>query len=399
LVVSGIATAWRRREVRLLLAVALGAGVALVGVHAGGGGLEAGQPVAAPTDRTRTAESAAPSTRAPDKPPEDPCAAVIQGLPPRQRLAQLLMVGVDPSSAASATRVAKAGVGGIFLGGSDTTLLEGGRSAAIRDAAIVPVDIAVDEEGGRVQRVDALDGDMPSARTMATTMTVDQVRGLARARADALRSRGVTVDFAPVLDVTTQGDGEVIGDRSFGSDPEVVSRYAGAFADGLAEGGVLPVVKHFPGHGRASGDSHLSLVNTPPLDELRAVDFVPYRTLLGSVRTAVMVGHLSVPDVTDGLPATLSPAAYRLLRDELTFDDVVFTDDLGGMRAVAGRYPLPQAVLTALSAGADVALWSSGEQHLDTVLDTLEGALASGQLPPQRVTESLTRVLRAKNAC
>jgi beta-N-acetylhexosaminidase len=112
-----------------------------------------------------------------------------------------------------------------------------------------------------------------------------------------------------------------------------------------------------------------------------------------------MVGHMSVPGLTKGLPASLSPATYRLLRDEYDFRGLVMTDDLGGMQAVSGRYPLPKAVVTALAAGADMALWSSGERYLDDVLDALQNALADGTLTQAGVTESLTRVLTAKGAC
>ncbi len=391
----------RTRLTGLLLAVTVGAVVALLGSQTD---TRAGNPVAARTGTGATSPSSPTSSASstPAAPRSEPgsCARVIGGLSPRQRLAQLLMVGVDPTSAGSAVEVAgKEGVGGIFLGGNDTTLLEHDRLAAVRKAARVPVAVSVDEEGGRVQRVDALDGDVPSARVMARTMSVAQVHKLARERGAALHDRGVTVDFAPVVDVTSQADGDVIGDRSFGADPAVVSRYAGAFAQGLAESGVLPVVKHFPGHGHASGDSHVSAVTTPDLAQLRKVDLVPYHRLLGSLRVAVMVGHMAVPGLTGGRPATLSPATYRLLRTEFSFDDVAITDDLGGMQAVSGRYPLPQAVLTALTAGADIAFWSSGEQHVGEVLDTLERALADGSLPAARVTEALTRVLGAKGAC
>jgi beta-N-acetylhexosaminidase len=310
------------------------------------------------------------------------------------------MVGVDPSSADSAVRVVgKEGIGGIFLGGNDTALLVDDRLDAVRKAAKVPVAVSVDEEGGRVQRVDELDGAVPSARVMARTMTVAQVHKLARDRGAALRARGVTVDFAPVVDVTTQPDDDVIGDRSFGADAAAVTRYAGAFAQGLVESGVLPVVKHFPGHGHATGDSHVTAVSSPPLAQLRKVDLVPYRQLLATTKAAVMVGHMAVPGLTAGVPATLSPATYRLLRGEFSFDGVAITDDLGGMQAVSGRYPLPKAVLAALTAGADVAFWSSGEQYADEVLDTLEAAVANKSLPAARVTDSLTRVLRMKGAC
>jgi len=309
------------------------------------------------------------------------------------------MVGVDPSRIDPALGLAgPVGIGGIFIGGNDTALLVDNRLAIVHAAAAVPLAVSVDEEGGRVQRVDRLDGPTPSARVMAATMTVDQVRVLARDRGAALRARGVTIDFAPVVDVTAQADGDVIGDRSFGPDPATVTRYASAFAEGLSESGVLAVVKHFPGHGRASGDSHRTTVTTPALAELRQVDLVPYRELLGTARVAVMVGHMVVPGLTDGVPASLSPGTYRLLRDELAFDGLAITDDLGGMLAVSDRYPLPQAVLTALVAGVDVAFWSSGER-LGEVLDVLEGALADGRLPAERVTEAVVRVLRAKAVC
>jgi beta-N-acetylhexosaminidase len=388
------------RLIGLVAVVAAAAVAALLGSET----TTAGRPVAAqsPSTAPTTTPSSTPSSttsQAPVEPASD-CARVIDGLSPRQRLAQLLMVGVDPSSVDSATKVAgKEGIGGIFLGGNDTTLLTGDRLARVSKAAKLPLSVSVDEEGGRVQRVDDLDGDVPSARVMAESMTVAQVRKLARDRGKALHDRGVTVDFAPVVDVTTQPADGVIGDRSFGADPAVVSKYAGAFAQGLAESGVLPVVKHFPGHGHANGDSHQTAVTTPKLADLRKSDLVPYRTLLPTTRAAVMVGHMAVPGLTGGLPATLSPATYELLRTEFSFDGIAMTDDLGGMQAVSGRYPLPKAVLTALTAGADIALWSSGEQYVGEVLNTLETATKNGTLPPRRVTDSLTRVLRAKGAC
>lgn len=390
----------RMRLIGLVAVVAAAAVAALLGSET----TTAGRPVAArspSTAPTTTTPGPTSSTAAPvPAEPASDCAQVIGGLNTRQRLAQLLMVGVDPSSAGSATKVAgEEGVGGIFLGGNDTTLLTDDRLAGVRKAAKVPLAVSVDEEGGRVQRVDEIDGDVPSARVMAKTMTVAQVHKLARDRGKALHDRGVTVDFAPVVDVTTQPDDDVIGDRSFGADPAVVSKYAGAFAQGLAESGVLPVVKHFPGHGHANGDSHQTAVTTPKLADLRKSDLVPYRNLLRTTRVAVMVGHMAVPGLTGGLPATLSPATYKLLRTEFSFDDVVMTDDLGGMQAVSGRYPLPKAVLTALTAGADIALWSSGEQYVGEVLDTLEAANKDGTLTDKRVKDALTRVLRAKGAC
>jgi beta-N-acetylhexosaminidase len=323
---------------------------------------------------------------------------VIATLSLRQRLAQLLMVGVsgdNPPQALDLVRTVQ--VGGIFLNGNGTALLSGGQLVKLAASAVPPM-VGVDEEGGRVQRVDKLDGPIPSARVMASTMTPDQVRALASKRGAVLRARGVTVDFAPVADVTDQSDNSVIGDRSYGADPLTVTRYAGAFAAGLRAGGVLPVVKHFPGHGHASGDSHRSSVITPPLAAMTRSDLVPFDALLTTHPIAVMVGHMEVPGLTDGLPASLSAATYQLLRGQISFGGLAVTDDLGSMQAVTERYPLPDAVLTALTAGADMAMWSSGG-HVTEVLDTLERAAEDGRLPAARIGDALNNVLRAKSLC
>lgn len=338
---------------------------------------------------------AAPATTS----PADPCAAVIEQMTPRQRLAQLLVVGVSPSDpAATLNLVRSTQVGGVFIGGNPTNLLRDNALAPIQQAARWGLSVAVDEEGGRVQRIDQLDGPMPSARQMARTMSVEQVRATGRRRGEQLRARGVTVDFAPSLDVSSQPDDGPIGDRSFSGDPATARDYGLAFAAGLRDGGVTPVFKHFPGHGHGQGDSHDGAVTTPPLSSLRGNDLVPYQAVAGFAGDEVMVGHLTVPDLTDGQPASLSPAAYRLLRTGYHFTGPVLTDDLGAMRAVTATYRLPDAVLHALLAGADQTLWSAGGD-VGPVLDRLEQAQASGELPAARVDDALHRVLPAKHAC
>lgn len=327
------------------------------------------------------------------------CAELVNSLDLRRKVAQLVVVGVsgdNPGAAVSMVRDNQ--VGGIFIGGNATALLKDRSLAAVQAAAQLPVAVSVDEEGGRVQRIDDLDGDIPSARQMAATKSPAEVRALAADRGRQLRARGVTVDFAPDTDVTDAPDDDVIGDRSFSPDPNRVKTYAAAFAAGLRDGGVQPVLKHFPGHGHGSGDSHKGTVVTPPLAQLRAVDLVPYRDIASYGPVAVMVGHLDVPDLTGGVPASISPAAYQLLRTEFGFTGLVLTDDLGAMKAITAQYSLPDAVLKALQAGADEALWSSGGR-VNEVLDRLEKAVQAGELPAARVQESVTRVLRSKGAC
>ncbi len=327
------------------------------------------------------------------------CAAVVAAMPTRARLAQRLMVGVqgdDPAGTAATVRDTQ--VGGIFVGGNATALLQDQALRGVQAMSRIPLAVAVDDEGGRVQRIDALDGDLPSARTMARTMTPAEVHDVARARAGKLLARGITMNMAPDVDVSDQPSGAVIGDRSFGNDPDVVTRYAAAYAQGQREAGIVTVLKHFPGHGHASGDSHRGRVTTPPLAQLKAVDLRPYAALLGTGPTAVMVGHLDVPGLTTDLPSSLTPAVYQLLRGEYGFDGMVVTDDLGGMKAITGTFTLPKAVETALSAGADMALWSTGGR-IAPVLAGLEQALAAGRLDAAANSTAVERILAAKGTC
>jgi beta-N-acetylhexosaminidase len=378
----------RFRARALLLAVATGAAASLVGARLADDPVSAAGP--APS---------VPTVTRPRPPPEDGCGIFLAGLSRRDRLAQLVMAGVDPLDEVSADRAVTVDkVGAVFIGGSATHLLTGGRLEALRAKSALPLLTAVDEEGGRVQRIDALDGAMPSARQVAATMSPQQVIELAQRRGEQLLARSVVMDLAPVVDVSDAPANTVIGDRSFSGDPATVSTYAAAYADGLRRAGVIAVLKHFPGHGRATGDSHRGLVRTPPLGALEAYDLRPYATLLARGEPVVMVGHLDVPGLTGGVPASLSPAAYRLLREKYRFTGVAMTDDLGLMRAVTDRYSLPDAVAKAIGAGADIALWSS-PAPVGPVLDRLERGVRTGELSEHRIHDALTHVLRLKTGC
>ncbi|ASR38852.1 beta-glucosidase [Prauserella marina] len=381
---------------RLLMAAAM-VGLVATGCSSTGSG-EDPPPQEPPEQSGSVGSSAAPEEST--QPPRGPdCTSTVDGMSPRERVAQLVVVGVDASDPAGAVSlVGNEQVGGIFIGGNATALLSDNVLAGVHDAARVPVSVAIDDEGGRVQRIDELDGDLPSARDMAATMTPDEVRDVAEERGKAMAARGVTVDYAPDVDLTDEPAGMAIGDRSFSADPDVAREYAQAFAEGLAAAGIEPVLKHFPGHGNASGDSHTGAVTTPNLPQLREHDLKPYENIEEYGDVGVMVGHLTVPDLTGDEPASIAAPAYELLRDDYGFSGPVVTDDLGAMRAITDRYSLPDAVLKALQAGADQALWSSGGQ-VGPVLDRLESAVATGELSQQRVSESLDRVLRAKNAC
>jgi beta-N-acetylhexosaminidase len=332
--------------------------------------------------------------------------SLLKTMSKRDKLAQLLMVGVN--DAADARRVVtKDHVGGIFIASwTDLTILRDGELTAIAHAAgPLGLAVSVDEEGGRVARLSSLIGSTPSARVLAQTETSEQVYKLAREQGQKMHKLGITIDFAPVVDITDAPADTVIGDRSFSGKAAVVTKYAGAYAKGLRDAGVLPVLKHFPGHGRASGDSHTGSVVDPSLDDLKTLDLVPYQTLATQAPVGVMIGHMVVPGLTNGDPASLSPAAVNLLRTGTQyggqpFDGPVFTDDLSTMKAITDIYTVREAVLKALQAGVDTALWVT-DTDVPGVLDRLVAAVDHHELSMDKVEASVRRMamVKAMNRC
>ena len=267
------------------------------------------------------------------------------------------------------------------------------RIAELQDfAGRVPLIFAVDEEGGRVQRLATVVGRLPAAAAQ-TAKSPAEVAEQAADHARKMSALGFTMNFAPVIDV---GAGEGIGDRSFSDDPATVTEYGMATAEGLSAGGIVPVVKHFPGHGGATADTHDQLASTAPLDELRQRDLIPFAAVVGATEAAVMVGHLQVPGVTGGLPASLSPAAIDgVLRDELGHSGLVVTDSLV-MGAIRSQWSVSEAALLAVIAGADLAL-VGGLEDAAAAFSEIEAAVSGGRLTLDRLDDAATNVLRAKS--
>ncbi|MFJ4658632.1 glycoside hydrolase family 3 N-terminal domain-containing protein [Nocardia sp. NPDC088792] len=355
---------------------------------------------ASSTTQAGTSSTVAPSTTVPG--PQDCAAGYLAQFTLRQKLAQLLTVGVTGEDDAE-NAVKTEQVGGIFIGSwTDKSMLAQHLVDKVKAASRTPLMVTTDEEGGRVSRTKDLIGVAPAARVVAQTMTPDEFYQFSLDRGKKLKALGVTVDFAPDVDVSSQADDDVIGDRSFSDDPNVVVQYAGAFIRAMNDAGVGTVMKHFPGHGSGSGDSHTGVVHTPPLDQLQDKDLVPFRQLIGQ-GSAVMVGHLDVPGLTTpNVPASISPEAMKLLRNgtgynAAPFDGVIFTDDLSGMKAITSRLDIEDAVEAALVAGADNALWIT-TNDLSKVLDQLEQAVKSGHLPESQVDASVLRMAKLKGS-
>jgi beta-N-acetylhexosaminidase len=255
-------------------------------------------------------------------------------------------------------------------------LVEAFRACVGRDDAAV----MIDQEGGRVARLKPPHWpEFPAAKAYADLFAKDPDQGLEAAKLGGrligheLADLGISIDCAPVLDVPQPGADPIIGDRAFGPDVDTIVQLAKAFMDGLMKGGITPVIKHIPGHGRALVDSHkdLPLVNAA-LEDLQAVDFAPFRAL--HMAGWAMTAHVVYAALDPDLPATLSPGIIEnVIRRQLGFQGVLVSDDLS-MKALSGSFV--ERTRACLKAGCDVALHCNG--NMDEMAQVAEGVAVDG---------------------
>jgi beta-N-acetylhexosaminidase len=265
-------------------------------------------------------------------------------------------------------------------------------------ASETPLWVSVDQEGGRVARLRAPFTEWPPMAALGRAGDVTLASRFAAALAAELKAVGITLDYAPVLDIHTNPKNPVIGDRALADDAAMVGKLGAAIVRGLQDNGVAACGKHFPGHGDTSVDSHfeLPLVEHPP-DRIRRVESVPFREAIAASVAFIMTAHVLVPSIDEEQPATLSRRiVYDLLRDELGFAGVILSDDLE-MKAIAATYSVPDAAVQAIAAGCDALLICAG--HVDAQVAALEAlvhAVEDGQIPYKRLEDALTRNRRAK---
>jgi beta-N-acetylhexosaminidase len=274
-------------------------------------------------------------------------------------------------------------------------------SRTLKSAAPGPLLIAIDQEGGRVQRLRAPHWtELPSMRRIGELDAAGGaggMNGVAIAEklgllvAEELSACGIDQDFAPVLDVDTNPDNPVIGDRSFGRDPMRVARLGAAFAKGIESGHVASCGKHFPGHGDTSQDSHMTLPRLAhDRQRLWQVELVPFVAAARAGLAAVMTAHIRF-EAFDRLPATLSAAAMKLLREDVEFKGACISDDLE-MKAIADTYGVVDGAELALAAGVDCVLVCHTLKLQHDAIESIARAANAGPLPRERLAEAAARM-------
>lgn len=324
----------------------------------------------------------------------------------RLPLGQLFVVGFEGTSVPERWRqlLVDENLGGVILFkrniegleqvvALNTELFELGRRAG------TPFIVSVDQEGGRVARLRGICTDVPSMRAVgvAAESDGDVPYRLGAMMARELAALGFHWDFAPVVDVDTNPNNPVIGERSFARDAAVVARLAARFIEGMQGAGVACSAKHFPGHGDTDVDSHHALPRLPHgLERLHDVELVPFRAAVAAGVASIMTAHVMFPALDGSEPATLAPAILDgLLRKRLGYQGVVVSDDLE-MAAVADRYGIEELVRRGLLAGVDLFLVCHDPDKQAAAVTAAHQLVESGRVPRARVLEALSRVAGLK---
>lgn len=263
----------------------------------------------------------------------------------------------------------------------------------LKENSRVPLIISIDEEGGSVQRLkylmDLKVSDIPFMYNVGLTNNYDLAYNIGGIIAEEVRTIGVNVDFAPIIDIYSNPNNTVIGKRSFGSDAEIVSNMAVRFTKGLEDNGVIGVYKHFPGHGDTDIDSHDSLpIINKSLDDLKSFELIPFKSAVKAGAKMIMVGHIAIPQIThDNIPASLSKEVIDILKDDLNYNGLIVTDALN-MGAISDNYSNEEAYIKAIEAGNDLLLIpSDGINTINIIKD---------KVSLDRINESARKILEFK---
>jgi beta-N-acetylhexosaminidase len=321
----------------------------------------------------------------------------------RRQIGQLLVAGFDghqvPAELKALAR--EFGLGGVILFARNVGEPEQVAELAFEASRLtpdLPAWVSVDQEGGRVARLKAPFTEWPPMATLGRSGDAGLAERFARALAAELKAVGVTLDYAPVVDVHTNPRNPVIGDRALGTSAADVARLGSAIIRTLQHEGIAACAKHFPGHGDTSTDSHLELplVEQPP-DRLRELEFEPFRAAIAAGVATIMTAHVLVPSLDEERPSTLSRRIVTgILRQELQYGGVILSDDLE-MKAIADQYAVPSAAVMAVEAGCDGLLMCSGNHDTQAAaLEALVRAVEDDRLRIGRVEDALARHRRAK---
>jgi beta-N-acetylhexosaminidase len=315
-----------------------------------------------------------------------------------RKIGQLVIVGFDGTSIPSDLQAIsrEMGLGGVVLFDRNIESPEQVGEVAYEALALsreLPPWVSIDQEGGRVARLKSPFTRWPAMSSLGRGGDIDLAARFAHAMARELEAVGITLDYAPVLDVNTNPENVVIGDRALAGEPEAVGKLGEAIVDSFQSLGVAACAKHFPGHGDTSEDSHFELpVVSHSVNRLRDVEMHPFRVAIARDVAAVMTAHVLYSSLDEERPATLSHQIVTgILREKLGFEGLIISDDME-MAAISDGYSIEDATVRAVGAGCDMVLLCGSDVDKQVrVLEALIRAVENDRLKRERVEESFAR--------
>jgi beta-N-acetylhexosaminidase len=329
---------------------------------------------------------------------------IISSLTLEQKVGQMILAGIDGTSIDESMQklIAEQHVGGIIMYKNNFSDINGSIQLVnelklANKGNAVPLFISVDQEGGNVSRLPKDFVAIPSNAKVGKTDHAEIAEEMGSLLARELNTMGFNVNFAPVLDINSNPNNPVIGARSFGNNAELVTKLGIAEMNGLREGHIVSVVKHFPGHGDTSVDSHLDLpIVKRTTEQLEALEWIPFRAAIDDKADAVMVAHILFPLIDPDAPASFSKVIIgEQLRGTFGYDGVVITDDMT-MGAIADHYGIADASIRSVEAGSDIILVAHGYDTAKLVYDQLLQSAKSGKISESRIDDSVRRILALK---
>jgi beta-N-acetylhexosaminidase len=329
----------------------------------------------------------------------------VSGMPIEERITQLLYVGINGTSLSKSEKqmISDGRVGGvIFLGRNITSrtqfqkLIEEVKKA--NSANPTPLFLGVDEEGGPVSRIPNPMKKLPSSYKIGEENDVDLAYKVGKVLAQKVKAFGLNMNFAPVMDINNNPGNQVIGNRSFGDNPERVKRMGISEMEGIKSEGIVPVLKHFPGHGDTSVDSHINLpVIKKSLSQINQFELVPFKKAINEGADAVMMAHILFPELDAQYPATFSKTIIQnVLRKQSKFNGLVITDDMA-MGAISKNFGTNESTIRAIQAGADMVLMTDTRNgNFNEVKNALSQAVEKGTISTEQLNDSVARILRIK---
>lgn len=321
----------------------------------------------------------------------------------KEKLGQLLITGISGTTLTDETiaLITEYKVGGVIFYSVNlpdpATALELINNIKKENANnAIPLFLCVDQEGGQVSRLPGF-AKLPANKQIGDQNDPELSYTIGTILGQQLKAYGLNMNFAPVLDVNRNPNNPVIGERAFSNDPKIVSELGIATMKGMKDEKIIPVVKHFPGHGDTSVDSHLELpVVRKNLEQLKEVELLPFQQAIDEGVDVIMIAHILLPEFDEDHPATMSEAVITdLLRKELDYNGLVITDDLT-MQAITNQYDIATAAVSSILAGSDMVMIAHDYNSVLHTIAAFEDAIEAGVITEERIDESVKRILSLK---